>query len=91
MHDSTRIASRDTDQPTTYGASAPGDRAHHQKRFLPGHHRIWQRRVRRFMRQIFLAREESQECPALSALRGRGWSLAASDTSPQVRRAPTVA
>jgi len=43
--------------------SSSGDRSYDQQRFLPRRDRLGQRSIRRFMRQIFLAGEESQKRP----------------------------
>jgi hypothetical protein len=44
---------------------SPGNRPNNQERFPPCRHGIRQRRIRRLVRQVFLASKEAQKCPPL--------------------------
>ena len=46
-------------------ALAAGNRSKNDKRLFAGSHCLWQRRVWCFVRQVFLAGKEAQECAAL--------------------------
>ena len=71
--------------------SSARDRSDDQQWFLPRRNRIRKRIVGRVMRQVFLAREETQEGSALLRVRGREWFPAAWGSGPRGHRPRSVA